>query len=133
MDELLTEHLEAVFSESIYTKRMGRRILLLVGALCEEALPDEILRQTTMLSRLVVLQDLFDALMEPVNAVARGSWRPAQDRPDTYPDLAPVFAQIEETRRQIAECDTVNYAQLLAWIMARGRERKLLRKGRGTR
>lgn len=133
MDDILIEHVEALLAESIYSKRIGRRLLLLVGALSEETIPEEILQQTQTLSRLIVLQDLFDALMEPVNHVARGSRPPGQVHPNVSPDLGPAFAQIEETRRQIAACDPVNYAQILAWIMARARERKLLRKGRANR
>jgi hypothetical protein len=133
MDDVLTEHLEAVLGESIYSKRIGRRLLVLVGALCEESMPEEILRQTQALSRLVVLQDLFEALMEPINLAARGSRNGIPNPPGTFPDLAPAFTQIEETRRQIAECEPVNYAQLLAWVMARARERKLVRKGRAGR
>lgn len=135
MDEMIVDQLESLLTEQIQGRRLGRRLLLLVGVLGEDGLPDEVAEQVRILSRLVMLQDLFDSLMEPINHAAKTPGRYAQgEAPATgRVDLSPLMQQIEDTRLRIVECEQVNYAVVTAWVVAQAKEKKLWRKGRGSR
>lgn len=137
MDDLIVEQLEALLSERLYGPRFGRRLLLLIGALGEEGLSEPLAVQVRQLSRLAVLQDLFESLMEPINQAVKSGPRlsAAEQAAKAHEavDLAPLMQQIEDTRLRIIECGDINYAEITAWIFARAKEQKLWRRGRGSR
>lgn len=43
------------------------------------------------------------------------------------PQNFPLAEQIDQVRRQIAECDPINFSQSIAWVMRQARAKKLLR------
>lgn len=136
MDELIKEQLEWLLSSNGMTNRLGRQLVTLVGFLAEGALPEDVERQVGMLSRLLVLQDLFDALVGALNNFSHQSSYIRSDKGQGESALATEMARlldhIEAARRDIAASEPVNYASLIAWVVAQARARKIL-KGHGRR
>jgi hypothetical protein len=136
MDDFLIEQIEWLLSGNLNRNRLTRTLLILVGSLGGETPPETITTQMNALSRQLVLQDLFDSLTGLLNTLAQNN--PAKHgaviaTPTGNPEIAALLVQIEDTRRQISECENVNYAQLIAWVVARAKERKLWSGGRGRR
>ena len=136
LDELIADQIEWLLANYSNTNRLGRQLVMLVGFLAEGSLPEYIDRQTASLSRLVVLQDMFDALIAALNAMSR---QVPFAKPDkalaegvSCTEPARLLDQIEATRRDLAACDQVNYAQLIAWVVAQAKARKIL-KAHGRR
>ena len=73
MDKAIKESLESLLSEHQPTKRLGRRIVNLAGFLSPHEVPTSIQEQLATLSRLLIQQDAFDALLEPVQGLARAT------------------------------------------------------------
>ena len=71
MDRLIKENLEAILQDIAGSKRLGRRLINLAGFLGTTEPPPHIQEQFNRLSRLVVLQDAFDALLEPITLLSR--------------------------------------------------------------
>lgn len=71
MDKIIKELLESLLQESSGTKRTGKRILNLAGFLSSGEVPEHIRQQLSSLSRLLVQQDAFDAILEPISLLAR--------------------------------------------------------------
>lgn len=71
MDRLIKENLEAILQDIAGSKRLGRRLINLAGFLGTTEPPPHIQEQFNRLPRLVVLQDAFDALLEPVTLLSR--------------------------------------------------------------
>lgn len=42
-------------------------------------------------------------------------------------NLQQLFEQLDETRKQIAEYDAINYPLIIAWVVSQAKSRKLLR------
>lgn len=133
MDDMITDQLEWLVSCNLQGNRLARHLLILSGCLAGEGLPENISRQMAALSRQVLLQDVFDALVSSLNQL--GGAAPGRlDRlgSDNFrgADLATLLAQIEDARQQLSACETVNLAELVAWIVAQARDRKLWRRTR---
>ena len=71
MDRLIKENLESLLQETSNTKRLGRRIISLAGFLSPSEPPEHLQEQLSNLSRLLIQQDAFDALLEPVTLMSR--------------------------------------------------------------
>lgn len=109
--------------------RFKRQIVLLAGCLADDDLPDEINRQITNLCRRIGHEEVFESLLGPLNMFlrnAKGNEAPALD-------LNSLMAQIESTRQALIDCEPVNQALLITWIMGRARDKKLWEKVRGSR
>lgn len=136
MDEIIADQIEWLLSGNASTGRMGRSIVTLAGFLSDGAIPEKIDKQLADLSRQVTLQDMFDALIQPLNTISRTyglATKPAKDGDRTDPpELGKLLDQIEAARQDIAACPTVNYSALISWLVQRARDRKLLSK-RGRR
>ncbi|HYS87713.1 MAG TPA: hypothetical protein VEN78_22330 [Bradyrhizobium sp.] len=136
MDELIADQIEWLLANNSNTNRLGRQLVMLVGFLADGSLPDEIERHTASLSRLIVHQDIFEALVGALNMLSRQAPLARSDKAaaDSVQSAEParLLDQIEAARRDIAACDPVNYAQLIAWIVAQAKARKIL-KARGRR
>lgn len=121
MREIIDEQFDAVLSEGIYGRSSGRRLILLAGLLGTEGLSENIREQLAKLSKLILLRDMFDALLTPINARMKLSasarigadGRIESGAPD---DLGPLIKQLDEVRSQMAECMDVNYAEILGWV-----------------
>lgn len=134
MDDLLTDQLEWLFSCNLQGNRLAHHLLVITGCLADSALPEHISRQMAVLSRQVKLQEMFDTLVNSFNQFAKMPHRIKTEAIgfDGYGsnELAGLIAQIEDTRQQLLQCDSVNYAELVAWISTKAKERKLWNKGR---
>ncbi len=128
MDRLFKEMLESLLQESGNSKRLGKRIINLAGFLSPTEIPDPIRNQLNSLSRLLIQQDAFDALLEPVNLMARAGLTQAAN-----PEIAvPLLSSLEAVRKEISALDEINYAELIAWLVEQAQQRKLIRaKGLG--
>lgn len=129
MDELITDQIEWLLTANAGTLRMGRSIMTLAGFLTDGAVPEQIDRQLADLSKLVMLQEVLDSLIQSLNTICKTCGSASQtpkdgDRSDT-PEFGKLLDQIEATRQNIASHPTVNYAALIAWLVQQARGRKL--------
>lgn len=122
MDRLIKEQLESLVQDTATSKRFGRRILNLASFLCPAAPPESIREQLNRLSRLVVLQDAFDALLEPVTHMARST-----SNFSDFHAIQSIIASLEQARQSIADIDGINYAELIAWLVNLDQQRKIVR------
>lgn len=134
MDDLLSDQLEWFFSCNLQGNRLAHHLLIITGCLADSTLPEHISRQMATLSRQVMLQEMFDTLVNSFNGFAKTPLRSTTDTvaPDARSniELSGLIAQIEDARQQLLNCETVNFAELIAWISGQAKERKLLSKGR---
>ncbi len=129
MDSILADQLEWLLSGNMDGIRFKRQLVLLAGCLADQNIPSEIEKQLANLSRRIALEEVFGALLEPVNAYLRGN---KEKEAPTF-DLSSLMAQIEATRLALNDCDPVNQAVLLSWLLGRAKDRKLLSKIRSSR
>lgn len=134
MDDLLTDQLEWLLSCNLQGNRLAHHLLIISGCLAGSSLPENISRQMAALSRQVMLQDMFDTLVNSLNQFSKTPPRNKQEGayPDTshHTELGGLVAQIQDARQQLLQCEAVNYAELIAWIAGQAREQKLWVKGR---
>jgi hypothetical protein len=121
LDSIIRDQLEWLFSGHATSKRFHQQLLAVAGYVAEETIPDAIAKQLMSLSRQVVLLDMLDSMLTPLNLIAR-----ANPSESTASQIVTLVAQIEETRRGIQACDPVNTAEVLGWILKRAREMKLI-------
>jgi hypothetical protein len=123
MDRLIKENLEAILQDIAGSKRLGRRLINLAGFLGTTEPPPHIQEQFNRLSRLVVLQDAFDALLEPVTLLSRAGLSRMLD----VQALQAMTASLEAARQNIAELGDVNYPELISWLVSEAQARKIVR------
>lgn len=123
MDRLIKENLEAILQDIAGSKRLGRRLINLAGFLGTTEPPPHIQEQFNRLSRLVVLQDAFDALLEPITLLSRAGLSRMLD----VQALQAMTASLEAARQNIAELGEVNYPELISWLVAEAQARKIVR------
>ena len=134
MDDLLAEQLEWLLSCNLQGNRLAHHLLVITGCLADATLPEHISRQMAALSRQVMLQDMFDSLINSVNQFSKIPVRPRAENTstDTYSNImvTGLIDQIQDARQQLLQCDAVNHAELIAWIITQAKEKKLLGRGR---
>lgn len=123
MDSLIKENLESLLQETSNTKRLGRRIISLAGFLNHSEPPEHLQEQLNNLSRLLIQQDAFDALLEPVTLMSRAGLTHTLDAHA----MRAMLASLEEARKQIAALEDINYAQLISWLVNLAVARKIIR------
>ncbi|HCF3807573.1 hypothetical protein ACIUZJ_03060 [Pseudomonas aeruginosa] len=123
MDRLIKENLEALLQDASGSKRLGRRIINLAGFLGATEPPSNVQAQLNCLSRLLILQDTFDALLEPVTFQSRSGLPCMLDAQAMHT----MIASLEATRQAIAEVGEINYAELIAWLVGQAQVRRILR------
>ncbi|ENI8200876.1 TPA: hypothetical protein P8O53_003610 [Pseudomonas aeruginosa] len=123
MDRLIKENLEALLQDASGSKRLGRRIINLAGFLGAAEPPANIQAQLNCLSRLLILQDAFDALLEPVTQQSRIGLPRILDAQAMHA----MIASLEATRQAIAEVGEINYAELITWLVGQAQARRILR------
>jgi len=123
MDRLIKENLEALLHDVSSSKRLGRRIINLVGFLGTTEPPPSIQSQLNCLSQLLILQDAFDALLEPITLLSRAGMPRSLDAQV----LQAIISSLEATRQAISEVGDVNYAELIAWLVGQAQIRRILR------
>jgi hypothetical protein len=138
MDDMIAEQLEWLVAQNGNSGRMGRQIISLAGLLAEDAIPESIALQLRALSRLVLLHEIFDSLVNTLNNLSQYGMRlsHANDSGGSSAqalEVAPLLTQIESARMELSKCEPVGHAELIAWIMSRARQRKLLNERRSRR
>lgn len=132
MENLLADQLEYLLSCNLQGKRFARHLLVLSGALADAPMPENINRQMITLSRQVLLQETLDSLIDTLNQLFRRTLptkTEVQAVPETAcPERAALIAQIEDTRHQLLQAESINYAELIAWIVAQAKLRKIWSK-----
>lgn len=85
--------------------------------------PAKIQSQLNDLSRLLILQDAFDALLEPITQLSRsGMSRMLDDQA-----LGTMVASLEASRQAIVDVGEINYAELISWLVGQAQARRILR------
>ncbi len=123
MDRQIKENLESLLQETSHTKRLGRRIISLAGFLAQSETPAHLQEQLNSLSRLLIQQDAFDSLLEPVTLMSRAGLVHTLDAHA----MRSMLASLEEARKQIAALEDINYAQLISWLVGMAVSRKIIR------
>lgn len=132
MDEILSQQIEALLGTQYSTKGLGKNIVTLSGFLADYPLPEDIASQLERLSRLVVLQDQFDALLQSLNQATAHTTPSRNDAATGTPQPSDqwrgrILDQIESVRADINATSPINYSDLIAWLAGRARERNILR------
>jgi hypothetical protein len=131
MNEHLVDQLEFLFSGNLQGNRLARSLPVLCGCLAGGALPDPIREKLAVLSRQVLLQDVFDTLVNALNQFTKTTPSfhpdPAHREPHggTAVGMAPLIEQIEQARRELSNCEVANQSEIIAWIVAQAKEQKL--------
>ena len=123
MDRLIKENLVSLLQETSNTKRLGRRIVSLAGFLGTIDTPEHLQEQLSNLSRLLIQQDAFDALLEPVTLMSRAGLVNTLDANV----MREILASLEEARKQVSLSETINYSQLISWLVGLAVSRKIIR------
>jgi hypothetical protein len=129
MDSILTDQLEWLISGNMEGLRFKRQILLLAGCLADGPIPPHIEQEINKLCKRIALEEVFTALLEPINAFLRN----AKSKEAPPLDLSGLLAQVEATRQALNDCEAVNQPSLITWILGQAREKKLLSKLRSSR
>lgn len=132
MEERLREQFENLIGEYGTTKTLGRQIVTLSGFMAQDTITAPITQQLANLSRQLVLQDMFDSLMQSLNNATRAlaghrAIPRAEDAACPALDLSRLIEQIETVRRDITACEPINYSELIAWLVQQARVQKILR------
>lgn len=128
MKALISEYVQLLLADVAYESRSGRRLIVLVGMLGESGIPEEISKETSKLARLLVLKDMFSALIEPISSLSKRKERLLIEHQGDAKDTSyeQLILQIDETRKLIADLESVNYPLLISWIIKETKARKLL-------
>lgn len=129
MNRLIKDSLELLLQDTYDTKRLGRRIINLAGFLGSTDMPEHIKDQLATLSGLLVQQEAFDALLQPVMAIARS---PHLRRIDTEA-LTGILSELGEARRVLQLPEQINYSELAAWLVAAAETRGIVKTRREVR
>ncbi len=123
MDRLIRENLEYLLQETSNSKRLGRRIIGLAGFLDSSQSSEQVQNQLSRLSRLLILQDTFDSLLESLTLMSRANLPHGLDAQA----MQSTAKSVEEARKQIAELEEINYPLLVSWLVSVAESRKILR------
>lgn len=89
-------------------------------------IPEEISTQLLALSRKIPLQELLISLTANFPPYAKQKLEVGRDgNIVAVADPQPIISQIEALRIDLSKIDSVNYAQIIAWIVSRAHEEKL--------
>lgn len=121
MDAILKDQIEWLISGNMEGLRFKRQLLLLAGCLADGALPDNIEKELSRLTKRIACEEVFNALLDSVNAYLR------QNNKEQAPlDIGDLVAQVEAAREELKEYEPANTALVVAWLLGQARERKLL-------
>ena len=109
------------------SKRLGRRIISLAGFLNAAQAPESIQQQLGRLSRLLILQDSFDALLEPMTLLSRSGLAHTLDANS----LQAMLGSLEQARKQITDIEEINFPLLIGWLVNAAETRNVLRPTKG--
>lgn len=128
MKELVNVYIQSVLSDVMSDIRTGKRLIALVGVLGHVGVPDNVQAETLKLGKFIVLRELFNALMEPISSFAKKREMMPTDRQMAPSEInfEQLFQQLNETRKQIAEYEAINYQLILSWVISQAKAQKQL-------
>jgi len=129
LDSILTDQLEWLISGNMEGLRFKRQLVLLAGCLADGAMPAEIGAEVSKLSQRIACEEVFNALLEPLNIYLRQT----KENEACNLDITGLIAQVEASRLELTQCESANLALIVNWLLGRARDRKLLGKLRGSR
>ena len=129
MDSILTDQLEWLISGNMEGLRFKRQLVLLAGCLADAAIPAEIEAQLVKLSQRIACEEVFNALLEPLNTY----FRQTKEKDSSHLDITGLVAQVEASCKALTQCEPANLALIVNWLLSRARDRKLLGKLRSSR
>lgn len=128
MRELVNDSIQSILGDIVFDIRSGRRLIALVGMLGVGGVPNDVQEEALKLSKLLVLREMFNALIEPISSFSKKRDMMPVDRQMASSEINfdSLFQQLDETRKQIAAYDAVNYTLMISWVMAQAKAQKLL-------
>jgi hypothetical protein len=128
MRELVNDSIQSILGDIVFDIRSGRRLIALVGMLGVGGVPNDVQEEALKLSKLLVLREMFNALIEPISSFSKKRDMVPVDRQMASSEINfdSLFQQLDETRKQIAAYDAVNYTLMISWVMAQAKAQKLL-------
>lgn len=129
MDSILKDQIEWLISGNMEGLRFKRQLLLLAGCLADGTIPDNIEQELSRLTKQIAGEEVFHSLLDTLNAYLRQN----KDKDQAALDISGLIAQVEATREELKHCEPANPALILAWLLGKARERKLLGKSRRLR
>lgn len=127
MRELVNDSIQSILGDVAHDVRSGRRLIALIGMLGASGVPDDVQAEALKLSRLLVLREMFNALIEPISSFSKKRDMMPVDRQVAPSEInfESLFQQLNETRKQISEYDAVNYTLMISWVMSQAKAQKL--------
>lgn len=122
MNRLIKENIEALLQDISTSKRMGRRLINLAGVLSDVETPFYIQEQLNRLSKLIILQDSFDALLALMSQLSRTELSYLVDTQV----LKTMMSSLDIACQNISLVDDINYAELTAWVIQLAQKRKII-------
>lgn len=129
MDAILKDQIAWLISGNMEGLRFKRQLLLLAGCLADGAVPENIEQELSRLTKWIACEEVFHALLDALNAFLRQG----KDKDQAPLDISGLITQVEATREELKQCEPANTALVMAWLLSKARERKLLGKIRGLR
>lgn len=122
MNRLIKENIEALLQDISTSKRMGRRLINLAGVLSDVETPSYIQEQLNRLSKLIILQDSFDALLALMSQLSRTELSYLVDTQV----LKTMMSSLDIACQNISLVDDINYSELTAWVIHLAQKRKII-------
>ena len=129
MDSIVASQLEWLISGNMEGLRFKRQLLLLAGCLADESTPTDIASELSMLTRRIASEEIFHSLLDVLNTYLRQ----IKDKEQATLDITGLIAQVEASREELKQCEPANTALIIAWLLGKAKDRKLLGKLRGSR
>lgn len=128
MDAILKDQIEWLISGNMEGLRFKRQLLLLAGCLADGTLTDNVEKEISRLTKRIACEEVFNALLDALNTYLR------QNNKEQAPlDISGLVAQVEASREELKQCEPANTVLILAWLLGKAKEQKLLGKIRGLR
>ena len=133
MDEFIVDHVERILSGTLQGNRVAKSLPVLCGCLGGPVIPEHIRDKLAVLSRQVLLQDVFDTLVGSLNhltkSTANFNFEPSARgnlvSPSPSPALEHLIAQIEQARLVLSSCEVANQSEIIGWVVGQAKEQKL--------
>ena len=129
MDSILADQMEWLISGNMEGLRFKRQLLLLAGCLADGEMPSGIASSIDKLTQRIAQEEVFNALLDSLNICLRQ----IKHSDAGNMDISTLVAQVEDARHVLDQCEPANTALVVAWLLGRARERKLLKKPHALR
>lgn len=121
LESLMTDQLEWILSGQSTGKRFLQQLVVVAGYLATDPVPENIAHQLAAASKQITLLEVFDALLTPLNLLARVG--PSEH---SSTQVVSLIGQINEARVALQESESINHAEVISWLVLRAREKKLI-------